>query len=267
MYLPLRNSRIQLPQGKIFWREAGQGLPLLFLHGASRDGSQWLPVIEELTRDYHCFAPDLLGFGESEKPKVHYSIEWQVECLAAYLEALNLRQVYLIGHSLGGWIAASYALKYLDQVRGLVLIAPEGVEVKGKGGQKHWRKWLARPLSVRVFLLRSLLPLAKLFGFKAKIEQLLEYRKQLLKSPATCQLLFQRRRREIEAELLQNRLQWLKVPTLILQGEKDTPENIACSQAYAKAAMAKLHLISQGRNDLPDTFADKVAEEIKAFVN
>src|SRR6478672_1523022 len=100
MALPLRNSRIRLSQGQIFWREVGQGPVLVFLHGSWSDSSQWISVIERLSEDYACFAVDLLGFGESERPQVHYSIEFEVECLVEFLETLNLRQVYLIGHSL-----------------------------------------------------------------------------------------------------------------------------------------------------------------------
>ena len=129
MYSQLRNSRVKLSVGQIFWREIGQGPSLVFLHGSWEDGSQWLRTIELLNSHYQCFAPDLLGFGDSERPNVHYSIELEVECLAQYLDTLNLREVYLIAHSVGGWVAASYALKYPDRVQGLVLLAPEGVQI------------------------------------------------------------------------------------------------------------------------------------------
>ena len=134
MYSLLRNSRIKLSVGNIFWREVGLGPSLVFLHGSWDDGSQWLRTIEHLSPDFQCFAPDLLGFGDSERPNVHYSIDLEVECLAQYLDNLNLRQVYLIGHSVGGWVAASYAIKYPDRVQGLVLLAQK-VSRLGIGGR------------------------------------------------------------------------------------------------------------------------------------
>jgi len=127
-----RNSRRKLSQGLLFWREAGEGTPVVLLHGAWDDSSQWLSVMETLSQSFHCFAPDLLGFGESDRPQIHHSIDLQVECIAEFLQALRLEKVYLVGHSLGGWIAASYALQYAEQVEGLVLLAPEGVEVEGQ---------------------------------------------------------------------------------------------------------------------------------------
>lgn len=267
MDLPLRNSRIRLPLGQIFWREVGQGPILIFLHGSWDDGSQWLPVIEQLSQDYHCFALDLLGFGESEQPKLHHSIQLQVECLLAYLEALHIPQVYLIGHSLGGWIAASYALKYLNQVSGLILIAPEGVHAEEHRANWRWAKWLVGRPPLAYTAMRSLLPLARLIGRHKDIEQALRQRQQLKNSPTACQLLFRRRWSEIQAELLQEQLDWLTVPTLILQGKNDTPNAIARSQTYAdKTPEAQLRMIDQGGNDLPEALPNLVANHIHDFV-
>jgi pimeloyl-ACP methyl ester carboxylesterase len=131
MTLPVRNSRIRLSQGQLFCREIGDGKAVLFLHGSWRDGSQWLSVMEQLGSKQHCFAPDLLGCGDSEHPKINYSIELLVESLAEYLDAAKVRDVWLVGHEVGGWVAAGYALRYPAQVKGLVLIGAEGVNVEG----------------------------------------------------------------------------------------------------------------------------------------
>nr|WP_225938721.1 alpha/beta hydrolase [Kovacikia minuta] len=265
MPLPIRNARIKLSQGQIFWREIGRGPVLVFLHGSWEDSSQWLPVIEHLSSEFHCFAPDLLGFGESECPKVHYSIEYQVECLAEYLEALKLKQVYLVGHSLGGWIAASYALKYLDQVNGIVLLTPEGVLARGLE-----RRWQGARLLLQPFVLwtlRSLRPLAKLLKI-GKIDPLLQQRQQLLQFPTTCQLLFQRRWAEVKAELLQERLSWLKIPALVLQGGQDTNQAAILSHTYAQLLpQADLKQIPQTGKNLPQSHPETVAQLIRAFVS
>lgn len=115
MNILFRNSRRKLSQGVLFWREVATGIPAIFLHGAWNDGSEWVSVMELLANDIHCFTPDLLGFGESAHPNVHHTIDLQVECLADFIEALKLEKVYLVGNSLGGWIAASYTLKYPEK--------------------------------------------------------------------------------------------------------------------------------------------------------
>jgi haloalkane dehalogenase len=80
-------------------------------------------------------------------------------------------------------------------------------------------------------------------------------------------LLFQRHRGEIQTELLQEKLESLQVPTLILQGDKDTKEAIARSQTYAqKISVAQLRIIEQGENNLPEAIPDLVAEQIDRFV-
>jgi len=267
MPLPLSISRIRLSQGQIFWREVGTGPTLVFLHGSWSDGSQWIPIIDRLSSNYHSFVPDLLGFGDSERRKIHYSIELEVECLAEFLASLNQRQVYLIGHSLGGWVAASFALKYQEQVRGMVLLSPEGLPA-GKIRTRGWLNgFLVGRIPVGFWLLRSLQPLASVVGKPQLIKQVLDYRKLLLNSPTTCKLFFQRSWSEIQAELLQEKLESLQVPTLILQGGRDTMSAIAQSKAYADLIpTSEHHIIGVGANDLPQQFPAEVVQYIRDFI-
>ncbi|MDZ8241240.1 MAG: alpha/beta hydrolase [Nostoc sp. ChiQUE01a] len=262
-----RNSRRKLSQGLLFWREAGAEIPVIFLHGAWNESSQWLSVMESLAENFHCFAPDLLGFGESENPNIHHSIDLQVECLAEFLQAVKLEKVYLVGHSLGGWIAASYALKYPENVNGMVLLAPEGVEV---AGQEEYCRKMRRLLNYSplvVKLLRSLITLTKILGWHEKITQDLQLRQDLLRYPIACQLLFKRRQAEIEAESLQKRLYMIEVPTLILQGGQDTPYALAKSQIYAQLIpKVELKMIAHAGNDLTQSCAGDVTIDIREFI-
>lgn len=269
MALPLRNSRIRLSQGQIFWREVGTGPVLVFLHGAWSDSSEWIPVIERLSEDYHCFALDLLGCGDSERAKIHYSIDLEVECLAEFLETLlPNQQIYLMGHSLGGWVAASYALKYPDRVRRLVLLAPEGLSLQTAKRFGGWEQGILGHPAIVFVLSRSLKKLAKLLRQEAKIKPLLFSWQQRLQHSTTCKLLFQRRRAEIKAELLQEKLELLKIPVLILQGERDTPDAIAQSQAFADLIPhSDHHLFNKGGSDLPQELPDELAGFIGDFVS
>lgn len=268
MTLPIRNSRIRLSQGQLFWREVGQGTVLVFLHGSWNDSSQWLPLVKQLSQTYHCLVPDLLGFGESERPKLHYSIELQVECLAEYLEALKLRQIYLVGHSLGGWIASSYALRFPDQVKGLILLSPEGVQPEGKSDRWQWSRWLTGRPPLALGLLQLLLPFAKVFGWREWVERSLQLRQKLMRSPVACKLLFNRRAAEIRAELLPaDQISWLKLPILILQGEQDNAVAVHNHQVFAQAPQAELKVISSFDSDLLQTEAKAIANEIRKFID
>ncbi|MBO3461167.1 alpha/beta hydrolase [Aetokthonos hydrillicola Thurmond2011] len=263
----LRNSRRKLSQGLLFWREVGKGTPVIFLHGAWSDSSQWVSVMEFLSHDIHCFAPDLFGFGESDYPNIHYSIDLQVECLAEFLQALKLEKVYLVGHSLGAWIATSYALKYPEKVYGLVLLAPEGVPIEGQ--KKRWQtmRLLVNLPTVLFQFLRRLRPLTKVFGCDRQIEQNWQFRQLILQHPTGCQLLFQRQQPEIEAELLDKQLYLIIFPVLIVQGGKDAPEALALSQAYAKKIpTASLKMIPHAGSDLSESCAELVADDIRDFI-
>lgn len=266
MYSPLRNSRIKLSLGQIFWHEVGAGPNLVFLHGSWYDSSQWLRTIEHLHPHYHCFAPDLLGFGDSDCPNIHYSIDLEVECLAEYLNTLKLRQVYLIAHSVGGWVATSYALKYPDRVRGLVLLAPEGVKAGFSPQRRQTATWLAGKPPLGFWVLRSIYPIAKLLGAKTKIDAMLDLRNQLIESPVAAQLLFGRRRAEIIAELVDEQLSLLKAPVLLLHGSEDTATAASLCQSYAAlTANAELQFISPGSSNLPEEVPSVVAKYIQEF--
>ncbi|MDH6098540.1 alpha/beta hydrolase [Anabaenopsis sp. FSS-46] len=267
MHTLFRNSRRQLTQGLLFWREAGQGTPIIFLHGAWNNSSQWVSVVESLSDNFHCFAPDLLGFCESENPNVHYSIDLEVECIAEFVQALRLEKVYLVGYSLGGWIAASYALKYPDQVYGLVLLAPEGVAVQGQ--ERYFRKMrkFVKSTPILLKILKFCRGLNKIPGWKEKIDKNLSWRRTLLEYPAACQMLFQRRDSEIEAELVDKRLHLMKVPVLILQGGQDSLDAVVKTQTYTRLLpQVELKIIAHAGNDLPGSCSGIVIQYIHNFI-
>jgi pimeloyl-ACP methyl ester carboxylesterase len=267
MNILFRNSRRKLSQGVLFWREVGRGIPVVFLHGSWTDGSEWVSTMELLAKNLHCLTPDLLGFGESVNPNIHHSIDLQVECLSDFIEALKLEKVYLVGNSLGGWIAASYALKYPEQIYGLLLIAPEGVAAEGQ--EKYWQKrrrlFNYSPLIIK--LLRFLTPLIKLIGWEERIYRDLELRKTLLEYSTASHLLFNRKQQEIAAELLEKDLPNIKVPCLILQGGQDTAIAISRSNTYARLIPdVELHTIAHGESNLPTSCTGVVAEAIRDFI-
>lgn len=266
MALPVRNFRIRLTQGQLFCREVGNGQAIVFLHGSWGEGSEWLPVMELLERECHSLAPDLLGCGDSDRPKVHYSLALQVECLAAYLDALRLQKVVLVGRELGGWVAARYAAKYPEQVKGLVLMAAEGVQITTTPNRWQRERWLAARPSLYGGLLRSLFPLARFLKRHHGIEQLLALQQTLRRSPVACQILFQRRRTEIQAEWMSDQIPWLKPPVLILQGEGDRSVATALNRAYSQAPNVDLRLIPEAGEAMIQTHPEAIAEEIRRFL-
>ncbi|HEY0942286.1 MAG TPA: alpha/beta hydrolase [Steroidobacter sp.] len=104
----------------------GQGAPLLFLHGM--DGVESCSrIIDILARDFTVYAPSHPGFGASELPRSFSTIDDLAYFYLDLLEHLDLRNVTVVGFSLGGWIAAEILVKDASRVAKLVLGAPLGL--------------------------------------------------------------------------------------------------------------------------------------------
>ena len=85
--------------------------------------------------------------------------------------------------------------------------------------------------------------------------------------PTASQLLYQRQFPEIEAELLQDKLDLIQIPVLILQGGKDTPDALTRSKIYARLTpQAELKIIAHGKDSLPQSCTSDVVKEIKGFI-
>lgn len=236
MVCSVRNSRFRLSQGQIFWRETGQGEALVFLHGECSDSSQWLDFLLQLGDGYQCFAPDLLGFGDSEQPEVVHSIQWQSEVLEEFFKTLHLKKMFLIGDSLGAWIACRYALNHPDQVKGLILFSPIGLQVARYTPKFLWEKCLIAEPPILYWLLRMLLSVAIVPGLRQRLEASLQYREELLQSTGTCSLLLERPSAAIRREYLNTQLPRLSMPALIsvLGAGKASKLCLRQSQAYAQ---------------------------------
>ena len=123
-------STIEVLGSKIFIRRGGVGEPLLFLHGAGGI-PQWLPVFDQLSKNYHVIVPDHPLFGRSDVPDWLDDISDMAYFYLDLLEKLDLRNVHLVGNSLGGWIALEIAVRSTARIKSLTLVSAAGIHVKG----------------------------------------------------------------------------------------------------------------------------------------
>src|SRR5260370_16915381 len=96
---------------------------LLYLHGTSL-GNLWLEYHDLLARDFHVFAPDIPGFGLTERPEWMRDMSDYVLYLRDLLDTLGTEQAHVVGHSLGAWMAAELPFSYPQPVTQLVLSNP-----------------------------------------------------------------------------------------------------------------------------------------------
>ncbi|MFQ5940519.1 MAG: alpha/beta fold hydrolase [Nitrososphaerales archaeon] len=130
---------------KIRYAEAGSNKHVLFVHGLGGSAESWVHNIDVFAERFHVFAPDLLGFGLSEKPKIKYDMKMFTKFVARFMEYVGIKKASIIGSSMGGQIAAEFAISYPTKVEKLVLVGPAGIpprEFKGTAELKRYVKLL-----------------------------------------------------------------------------------------------------------------------------
>ena len=120
---PFLTREFDCGEGWMNYVDHGQGRPIVFLHGALSWSYLYRHLIRDVGNTHRCIAPDLLGYGLSDKPqKVDYRPQVQAQRFAALMDYLRLEDVTLVCQCSGGPIGLSWALENPDRVRNLVLI-------------------------------------------------------------------------------------------------------------------------------------------------
>lgn len=113
--------RVTTPRLTIHAETAGDGEPLVLLHSLAMDGRMWLPLMERLGSRFRCWALDARGHGRTSWDGHPFTMTDLADDLCAALDALELERVHLLGLSMGGSTALTFAGRYRDRVNGLVL--------------------------------------------------------------------------------------------------------------------------------------------------
>jgi pimeloyl-ACP methyl ester carboxylesterase len=107
--------------------KAGSGPVLLLIHGIGDSSDSWRPVVEQLAEHHTVVAPDLLGHGRSEKPRADYTVTGYANGMRDLLSVLEIDRATVLGHSLGGGVAAQFAYQFPERCERLVLVGSGGV--------------------------------------------------------------------------------------------------------------------------------------------
>jgi pimeloyl-ACP methyl ester carboxylesterase len=107
----------------LFYREVGQGIPIVFLHGFPLDHTTWLPISQLMADRARSVLPDLRGLGQSPVVGTEATIELMAEDVTRLMDKLEIPQAVIVGHSMGGYIAMQLAHSFPDRISGLVLVA------------------------------------------------------------------------------------------------------------------------------------------------
>src|SRR5690349_13555733 len=120
----VRSATVQVGSSKVRYQVLGSGEPLVLVHGLAGSTAWWSRNVHVFSRCYTVYLVDLPGFGAMYKYADQFSIHKAPEWLRALLAALRIERAYIVGHSMGGLIAALFAARWPEFAPKIVLAAP-----------------------------------------------------------------------------------------------------------------------------------------------
>ena len=116
------SKTVEVKDSFMHYLEAGQGDPIVFLHGNPTSSYLWRNVISHVEDKGRCFAPDLIGMGASGKPDIDYRLVDHIAYMDAFIEALGLRDITFVMHDWGVAIGLHYLTRYPENVRAVAFM-------------------------------------------------------------------------------------------------------------------------------------------------
>jgi 2-hydroxy-6-oxonona-2,4-dienedioate hydrolase len=223
---------------------AGEGKPVVLVHGFGVSGRYMLPLAQSLAGQFSVFTPELPGYGRSQKPRVPLGINGLAAALAGCLDALELERPVFIANSMGCQVVTDLAVRLPERVGPLVLIGPT-VDPE----HRQARSQLLAALRDSAHEPLSLLALAARDGAVMGVRALL----------ATV--------RSALADRIEQRLPLIEQPTLVLRGEEDRFVNAEWAvQVVALLPCARLVVVPREPHAVHYTRPDLVARLVQEWL-
>ena len=253
---PWSHRFVQAGPHRVFTLEQGAGDPIVCVHGLGGWAENFADVIPALSAKGRVLAFDLPGFGRSDRPAAEYTLDYLVDWIRAFADALGLGRITLVGNSLGGALAIEFSHRFPERVSRLVLAASAG----------FGRDYPAIYRLMTVPLVRDALLLNARGMVRTEWEQLL-HRKELV-TDAFVEGVYQFRLRFPQASAKKNilrnsmsllgptvdlydRLPHLKCPTLIVWGREDRILPVTMGETAHRAVPGSELVVFDGCGHLP----------------
>jgi len=123
----IERAEVSLHGHRVNFTIAGQGPAVVLIHGVAGRATQWDQTVELLAPTHTVIAPDLLGHGESAKPRGDYSLGAHASGIRDLLVGLGIERASIVGHSLGGGIAMQFSYQFPERCERLVLVSSGGL--------------------------------------------------------------------------------------------------------------------------------------------
>ncbi len=237
---------INIVNHKVRYAESGESPKhVLLIHGLGGSAESWKNNIDVLGRYFHVFAPDMIGFGHSDKPKMRYTVKAFTNFLNDFLHAIGIEKTNVVGSSMGGQIAAEFAIAYPNKVEKLVLISPAGIPPKSFKGTKELKTY------VRMFDAKDLEGVRKAVTSvdsdrSAITDEYVKSVYQYTMMDGAKQAFISSLKESASAPRLVNRLNAIRAKTLVIWGKEDRLIPVKyCEPFITKMENCKLLLIEK----------------------
>jgi pimeloyl-ACP methyl ester carboxylesterase len=226
------------------YRFAGEGAPLLLLHGFPATSECWTASMTALAARYRVYALDIIGFGGSW-PKHHFSLRHAVEHIHLWMKGIGLASADVCGHSMGGQIGLRFAAAYPEHVRKVIAVAPSGLPLEGNVVSLAQRGMVAcnyRSVGAALVTLRPALQAGPLVLWGAV--------------------------REMRRSTIGDVLGAITRPTLIVWGGRDTLLPLHQAAVFHRAIRgSRLAVIPEGGHDVIWARASEFHREVISFLD
>ena len=135
-FFGLEDKWLQTAEGELtHYHEMGEGTPILFLHGSGTGvtaAANWWLNLPQLSESGRCIAIDSVGYGQTIAPEgIQYGIKEWVRHAVRTLDALGIEKTWIVGNSLGGWLAFQFAIDFPERLLGVVSMGTGGAKLTG----------------------------------------------------------------------------------------------------------------------------------------
>jgi pimeloyl-ACP methyl ester carboxylesterase len=157
----IESLRLEVNGRRIHYRKAGNGPPVVLVHGGASDSREWLDTMTTLADRFTLYAPDLIGFGQSDRDEQGYYLADFSDFLVGFMDVLQIRHPVLVGHSFGARVCLDVARFDPAKIHKLVIIDASGLGKMSPLGSvlftMFWalRKVLGRPQPFPRFLAKE----------------------------------------------------------------------------------------------------------------
>lgn len=273
---PFESRYIDIDGRRMHYVDEGAGTPIVFSHGTPEWSFGWRDLIKSLRGQFRCIAPDLLGFGLSDKPSdADYSVQAHARRFEQFIEKLGLQDLCLAGNDFGLSIALAYAVRHPENVQRFSLFNgwmwPLDTDPHYARPARWMRSWLGRQLYLRFnFPVRVIMPAA--YGDKRRLTpEVHRHYKMALPSPEARRAAY-----AFSAELLDAGPFWADLwsqvdclaakPGLIFWGMKDSFVPPYELEKWQNALpQARVIRLEQAGHFVQEEEPERMAAELAAF--